>query len=48
MAVKARRANKPSVAPDIGAHTREVLGELGYSREAIEELIRCGAVSSPR
>jgi len=37
---------KPTVAPEVGAHTREVLGEIGYSKEAIEKLIRSGAAAA--
>jgi formyl-CoA transferase len=29
-------------APLLGEHTREVLGELGYSQEEIEDLIKKG------
>jgi formyl-CoA transferase len=36
----------PTVAPEVGAHTREVLSEIGYSKEAIEKLIRSGAAAS--
>ena len=39
---------KPTVAPEIGAHTREVLGELGYSPDAIETLIRSGAATAAK
>jgi crotonobetainyl-CoA:carnitine CoA-transferase CaiB-like acyl-CoA transferase len=31
---------KPTAAPEVGAHTREILHELGYSAEAIEALLR--------
>jgi crotonobetainyl-CoA:carnitine CoA-transferase CaiB-like acyl-CoA transferase len=37
---------KPTVAPEVGAHTREVLREIGYSKEAIEKLIRSGAAAA--
>jgi len=37
---------KPAAPPDVGAHTREVLGEIGYSREAIDKLIRSGAAAA--
>jgi crotonobetainyl-CoA:carnitine CoA-transferase CaiB-like acyl-CoA transferase len=39
---------KPTVAPEIGAHTREVLRELGYSPDAIETLIRSGAATAAK
>ena len=31
---------KPTAAAEVGAHTREVLGELGYSAEAIDSIVR--------
>ena len=31
-------------APVLGEHTREVLGELGYTDEQVEDLVRSGAV----
>jgi crotonobetainyl-CoA:carnitine CoA-transferase CaiB-like acyl-CoA transferase len=34
---------KPAAAPAIGAHTREVLRDLGYSEGAIEAMIKSGA-----
>jgi crotonobetainyl-CoA:carnitine CoA-transferase CaiB-like acyl-CoA transferase len=34
---------RPTAAPEVGAQTREVLGELGYSAGEIEQLIRRGA-----
>jgi formyl-CoA transferase len=33
-------------APLLGEHTREVLGELGYSAAQIDAFIREGAVSA--
>lgn len=38
----------PTAAPEIGAHTREVLRELGYADEAIERLVRSGIARTPR
>ena len=37
---------KPQLAPDVGAHTRQVLGEIGYSKDAIEKLIQSGAAAA--
>ena len=34
-----------SAAPRSGAHTRDVLGELGYSAAEIDELIESGAAA---
>lgn len=34
---------KPTPAAEVGAHTREVLQELGYGAEAIESIVRDGA-----
>ena len=37
-------ARKPTGAPTLGEHTREILGEAGYTYRAIEELIAAGVV----
>jgi formyl-CoA transferase len=37
---------KPQLAPDVGAHTRQVLSEIGYSKDAIERLIESGAAAA--
>jgi formyl-CoA transferase len=34
---------KPTAAAEVGAHTREVLQELGYNADAIESIIRDSA-----
>lgn len=34
--------------PDIGEHTREVLGQFGYSADEVQELIDSGAVAESR
>ena len=36
----------PHPAPEIGAHTREVLHELGYGDNEIESMIKDGAVKA--
>ncbi len=36
----------PAAAPDIGAHTREVLRELGYGDDAIDAMIRRGIAAT--
>jgi formyl-CoA transferase len=33
---------RPTAAPELGEHTCQVLGELGYSRDEIEQLIEAG------
>ncbi len=38
---------KPVAAPEVGAHTREVLRELGYDERAIEAMIRRGIAAAP-
>jgi crotonobetainyl-CoA:carnitine CoA-transferase CaiB-like acyl-CoA transferase len=35
----------PTVAPEVGANTREVLRELGYRDDAIEQLVRSGVAA---
>jgi len=37
---------KPVLAPEIGAHTREVLREIGYPQDQIEKMIESGAVAA--
>ena len=37
------KKRQPTAAADVGAHTREVLRELGYSADAIESITRDGA-----
>jgi crotonobetainyl-CoA:carnitine CoA-transferase CaiB-like acyl-CoA transferase len=38
--VSGESKRKPSAAPDVGAHTREILEELGYAPAEIEALLR--------
>jgi formyl-CoA transferase len=42
------RADKraPGPAPDIGAHTREVLREVGYSDQAVDAMLASGAIAT--
>ena len=39
---------KPTIAPEIGQHSVEVLKSLGYEQKGIVELIRRGIVAVPR
>jgi crotonobetainyl-CoA:carnitine CoA-transferase CaiB-like acyl-CoA transferase len=34
-------------APRLGEHTREVLGEAGFSEDEIDSLVQSGAAKSP-
>jgi len=36
----------PTAAPQLGAHTREVLHNLGYAEEAIAALVRDGVAAT--
>jgi crotonobetainyl-CoA:carnitine CoA-transferase CaiB-like acyl-CoA transferase len=37
---------QPRFGPGVGEHTREILQGLGYSQEAIQELLDCGVVTA--
>ena len=37
---------KPTAAPDVGQHTREVLRDLGYSEEQVEAMIRGASIAA--
>jgi len=37
----------PTPAPKLGEHTEEILGELGYARDEIEDLRRTHVISAP-
>ena len=37
----------PSRAPDVGAHTREIMREIGYSEEATTALVASGVLVAP-
>ncbi len=43
--VEGRPKVKPSMPPEIGEHSREVLAELGYDEASIDELIESGTTS---
>ncbi len=45
--VSGESKRKPSAAPEIGAHTREILQELGYGAAEIETLMRSAAKLQP-
>jgi crotonobetainyl-CoA:carnitine CoA-transferase CaiB-like acyl-CoA transferase len=46
MFVSGSKKRTPTAAPEVGAHTREVLLELGYTKEAIDALIRRGTAAA--
>jgi crotonobetainyl-CoA:carnitine CoA-transferase CaiB-like acyl-CoA transferase len=46
MFVSGSEKRTPTAAPEVGAHTREVLLELGYTKEAIDALIRRGTAAA--
>ncbi len=41
--VSGMKKRKPTAAADVGAHTREVLQELGYGADVIDSIVRNGA-----
>jgi crotonobetainyl-CoA:carnitine CoA-transferase CaiB-like acyl-CoA transferase len=47
MFVSGAEKRKPTAAPEVGAHTREVLRELGYADEAIDTMVRRGIAATP-
>ena len=44
IAVAEESKRPPSRAPDIGAHTREIMAEVGYSEEAVDTLLASGVL----
>ena len=44
IAVAEERKRQPSRAPDIGAHTREIMRESGYDEETIDALLASGVL----
>jgi crotonobetainyl-CoA:carnitine CoA-transferase CaiB-like acyl-CoA transferase len=46
MFVSGSKKRTPTAAPEVGAHTREVLLELGYTKEAIDALVRRGTAAA--
>jgi formyl-CoA transferase len=37
---------KPTAAPEVGQHTREVLRDLGYSDDQVEAMIRGASIAA--
>jgi crotonobetainyl-CoA:carnitine CoA-transferase CaiB-like acyl-CoA transferase len=46
MFVSGTEKRKPTAAPEVGAHTREVLREIGYTDDAIDEMVRRGIAAT--
>ena len=46
MFVSGAEKRKPTAAPEVGAHTREVLRELGYADDAIDAMVRRGIAAT--
>ncbi len=44
--VSGAEKRKPTAAPEVGAHTREVLRELGYTDDAIDAMVRRGIAAA--
>jgi len=44
--VAGREKVKPSMPPELGDHSRELLEELGYDHESIEQLVAAGTTSA--
>ena len=47
IAVAEETKRPPSRAPDIGAHTHEIMREIGYAEEAIDSLLADGVLVAP-
>jgi len=48
LSVDGERVLHRSAPPELGAHTRDVLAEAGYSEQEIEELAAAGVVAFGR
>jgi formyl-CoA transferase len=46
MFVSGTEKRKPTAAPEVGAHTREVLREIGYTDDAIDAMVRRGIAAT--
>jgi crotonobetainyl-CoA:carnitine CoA-transferase CaiB-like acyl-CoA transferase len=46
MFVSGAEKRKPTAAPEVGAHTRQVLRDLGYTNAAIDAMVRRGVVAA--